>query len=89
MTMIARKITYRGNFNQDALGAIFDITRKTEITGQVKSVSESQIELNLEGDPSMIKLLQHQIERKVKDAISDKTITPIPFQHFVGVTLLT
>jgi hypothetical protein len=86
--MIAKKITYRGTFNQESLSAIYDITRKTEITGQVKSVSESEIELNLEGDPSMIKLVQHQIERKVKTAISDKTVTSIPYQHYVGVILL-
>ncbi len=86
--MIARKITYRGTFSQECLSTMYDITRKTEITGQVRSVSESEIELNLEGDPSMIKLVQHQIERKVKTAISDKTVTPIPYQHYVGVILL-
>ena len=86
--MIARKITYRGTFNQESLGAMYDITRKTEITGQVKSVSESEIELNLEGDPSMIKLVQHQIERKIKTLISDKTVTSIPYQNYIGVVLL-
>ena len=86
--MITRKITYRGNFNQEALSAMFDITRKIEITGEVKSVSAQEIELNLEGDPSMIKLIQHQIERKVKTAITDKTVAMIPQQNYVGVVLL-
>jgi acylphosphatase len=86
--MIARKITYRGTFTQDALGAIYDITRKTEITGQVKSVSDTEIELNLEGDAAVIKLVQHKIEHKVKDIITDKKIEPIPYQYYVGVILL-
>ncbi len=86
--MIARKITYRGNFNDETIGTIFDITRKNEITGQVKKVSDHEVELNLEGDPSMIKLVQHQIERKVKTIISDKSIAQIPYQYYVGVTFL-
>ena len=85
--MIARKITYRGTFNDKNIGEIFDITRKNEITGQVKKVSDSEVELNLEGDPSMIKLIQHQIERKVK--VADKTVVQIPYQNYVGVTFLT
>ncbi len=83
--MIARKIVYRGNFNDDTIGTIFDITRKNEITGIVKKLNNSEVELNLEGDPSMIKLIQHQIERKVKTAITAKTIEPIPYQYYVGV----
>ncbi len=86
--MIARKITYRGNFNDETIGTIFDITRKNEITGQVKKVSDHEVELNLEGDPSMIKLVQHQIERKVKTIISDKSIAQIPYQYYVGLTFL-
>lgn len=86
--MIAKKIIYRGNFNDVAVGEIFDITRKNEITGQVKKVSDKQIELNLEGDASMIKLIQHQIERKVKPHISDKTVESVPYQYYVGVTFL-
>lgn len=86
--MIARKITYRGNFNDVAVGEMFDITRKNEITGQVKKVSDKQVELNLEGDASMIKLIQHQIERKVKPHISEKTVEQIPYQYYVGVTFL-
>jgi acylphosphatase len=86
--MIARKITYRGNFNDVAVGEMYDITRKNEITGQVKKVSNQQVELNLEGDPSQIKLIQHQIERKVKPHISDKTVEPMEYQYYVGVTFL-
>lgn len=86
--MIARKITYRGNFNQTSLGDIFNIARNNEITGQVKKISDQEVELNLEGDPAQIKLIQHQIERKVKSAITNKTIEQIPYQYFVGVTFL-
>lgn len=86
--MIARKINYHGNFTQADLGCVFDITRKIEITGHVKSLLPNQIELVLEGDPSMIKLIQHSIERKVKPAIRKKTVEPIPYQNCVGITLL-
>lgn len=86
--MIARKIVYIGHFNQESLAVMYDITRKTEITGVVKAIGENQIELNLEGDASMIKLIQHQIERRVKSFIKDKTVTPIPYANFIGVTLL-
>jgi hypothetical protein len=87
--MIARKITYKGNFNQEALNIIYDLTRKTEITGQVKMVSDREIVLNLEGDPAFIKLLQHRIDRSAKSYISEKLVEPIPYQRYVGVTLLT
>lgn len=86
--MIARKITYRGNFNQNSLGEIFKIARNNEITGQIKKVSDQKVELNLEGDASSIKLIQHQIERKVKGAITNKTIEQIPYQYYVGITFL-
>lgn len=86
--MIARKITYTGNFNQDAISTIYDITRKTEITGQVMPQGNTVVVLNLEGDASQIKLLQHQIERKIKTAISGKNVEPIPYQYYVGVTFL-
>jgi hypothetical protein len=85
--MIARKITYHGNFNDTAVGEIYNITRDTEITGQVKKISDHEIELNLEGDPSFIKLIQHRIERKVKSLIKDKTVVAIPYQYYIGVTL--
>lgn len=87
--MIARRITYKGNFDQAALGIIYDVTRKNEITGQVQMVNSNEIVLNLEGDPSFIKLIQHQIERKAKSYISGKNVEPIPYQRYVGVTLLT
>lgn len=86
--MIARKITYRGNFNDQAVGDIYNITRDTEITGLVKKVSDHEVELSLEGDASFIKLIQHRIERKVKNAISDKTVVPTEYKYYVGVTLL-
>lgn len=87
--MIARKITYKGNFNQDALNIIFDIARKSEITGQVRMMSDREIVLNLEGDPSFIKLLQHRIDRSAKAFITDKVVEPIPYQRYVGITLLS
>jgi hypothetical protein len=86
--MIARKITYKGNFNLETIGVIYDITRKIEITGQVKAKSPDEVVLNLEGDPSMIKLVQHMVERKVKKAITGKTVEQIPYQYYVGVTFL-
>jgi hypothetical protein len=86
--MIARKITYKGNFNSQDVGVMYDITRKTEITGEVKANGTAEVVLNLEGDPSMIKLIQHQIERKVKLAITDKTVEQLPFMNYIGVTFL-
>ncbi|MBA2405915.1 MAG: hypothetical protein H0V66_14155 [Bdellovibrionales bacterium] len=86
--MIARKITYQGHFNPETLGVIYDITRKIEITGQVKAQGTEEVVLNLEGDPSMIKLVQHMVERKVKAAITGKTVEQIPYQYYVGVTFL-
>ena len=87
--MIARKITYKGSFDQATVGIIYDITRKNEITGQVRLVNDNEIVLNLEGDPSFIKLIQHQIERKAKSHIQGKSIEQIPYQRYIGVTLLT
>lgn len=87
--MIARKITYRGNFTQEVVGMMYDITRKNEITGQVCAKGTGEVELNLEGDAAMIKLVMHQIERKVKSSISDKIIEQIPYQYYVGVILLS
>jgi acylphosphatase len=86
--MIARKIIYRGNFDENTVGTMFDITRKNEITGFVKRLNTSEVELSLEGDPSMIKLIQHQIEHKVKASIKDKVVEPIPFQYYQGVTFI-
>lgn len=87
--MIARKIIYKGNFTKQVVSDIFDITRKIEITGEVKPLGTQEIVLMLEGDPSMIKLVQHQIERKVKPNITGKTVEQIPYQYFNGVTLLS
>jgi hypothetical protein len=36
----------------------------------------------------MIKLLQHQIEHKVKKAITSKSVEQIPFQYYVGINFL-
>lgn len=87
--MIARRVTYKGNFNEEALTIIYDLARKSEITGQVKMMNEREIVLNLEGDPSFIKLLQHRIDRAAKPYISEKLVEQIPYQRYVGVTLLT
>ncbi len=87
--MIARRITYKGNFNEEALLIIYDLTRKTEITGQVKMMNEREIVLNLEGDAAYIKLLQHRIDRAAKSYISERLVEQIPYQRYVGVTLLT
>lgn len=86
--MIARKIVYQGAFDDTSVANMYDITRKNEITGEVKKVNTSAVELILEGDPAQIKLIQHQIERKVKTAITGKTVTQIPFQYFSGLTFL-
>jgi hypothetical protein len=87
--MIARKIIYKGNFNKQVVSDIFDITRKIEITGEVKPLGTQEIVLSLEGDPSMIKLIQHQIERKAKSSITGKTVEQMPYQYFNGITLLS
>jgi acylphosphatase len=87
--MIARKIIYRGHFSDEIVGIMFDITRKNEITGFVKKLNDSEVELSLEGDPSQIKLIQHQIERKIKPSITNKSIEQIPYQNYVGVNFLS
>lgn len=86
--MIARKIIYKGNITPEVVGNIFDITRKNEITGQVKASTPGQVELMLEGDAAVIKLIQHQIEHKMKTVFSEKTVEPIPYQYYKGVVLL-
>ena len=86
--MIARKITYKGHFNLEAIGVIYDITRKQEITGQVKAQGPEEVVLNLEGDAAMIKLVQHMVEHKMKKTITGKTVEQIPFQYYVGVIFL-
>ncbi len=86
--MIARKVIYKGNFTPETMGTIYDIARKIEITGEVRAQGPNEVVLNLEGDPSMIKLVQHRIERTVEKAITDKTVEQIPYQYFVGITYL-
>ena len=85
--MIARKIIYKGNFSSEIVANIFDITRKIEITGEIRPVGATEVILNLEGDPSMIKLIQHQIERKVK-TITGKSVEQIPYQYYQGLNFL-
>lgn len=84
--MIARKVIYRGNFTADAVADMFDIVRKNEITGEVRATNNKEVVLNLEGDPSVIKLIQHQIDRKAKAFIQEKNIEQIPYQHYEGLT---
>lgn len=86
--MIARKIIYKGQFNEEMAHLVFSIVRKNEITGEVKWNQPQEIVLTLEGDPSQIKLIQHQIERRVKVAAQNKTIETIPYQNFHTVTFL-
>lgn len=83
--MICRKIEYRGQFNDQVTGEIFDIVRKIEISGVVTKKSSEVVELLLQGDPSMIKLAMHKIEHKVKTAIKDKVITPMSYQNISGI----
>jgi hypothetical protein len=86
--MIARKIIYQGSFNSQNVGEIYNIARKVEMTGQIKLKSAHEVELILEGDPSMIKLIQHQVERKIKSAITGKTVEPHPYQFFQELVYL-
>ncbi len=86
--MICRKITYRGNFDEKSAIAIFDITRRNEISGEVIYTSSQEIQLNLEGDPSFIKLIQHQIEKSLKNKISHKDVNPLPYQQYTGINFI-
>jgi hypothetical protein len=85
--MIARKIIYKGNLGQNELELVFDISRKIEITGEIR-LDLKNIELNLEGDASMIKLIEHQIERKLGDLIQGKEITAIPYKMYEGLRII-
>ncbi len=85
--MIARKITYRGSFTPATLEEVWDITRRVEITGEVRRAGDGAVELDLEGDPSMIKLVQHQVERRLKDVIRSKEVTPMPYRERHGLVL--
>ena len=86
--MIARKITYEGRLDAAAAEVVFDIARRIEITGEIKFVGPNRVELDLEGDPSMIKLVQHQVERKLKAQVQNKEIISIPYKNYRGLDLL-
>lgn len=87
--MIARKIIYSGNIDLKSALAVYDITRKIEITGEVEYISkDNSVELRLEGDPSMIKLVQHQVERKIPGAIKNKQVTLLPFHNYQTVNFI-
>ncbi len=86
--MICRKITYRGTFDELAAAQMYDITRKNEINGEVKVISPQEIQLNLEGDPSFIKLIQHQIEHSLSDKISNKDVTKLSYQQYSGINFI-
>jgi hypothetical protein len=81
--MIARKITYTGTLDMAAAEAIYDIVRKIEITGEVHFKAPGKVVLDLEGDPSMIKLVQHQVERRV-DGLA-KEVVHLPFKNYQGL----
>jgi hypothetical protein len=81
--MIARKITYTGPLDVSAAESIYDIVRKIEITGEIHFTTPGTIELDLEGDPSMIKLIQHQVESKLKGL--QKSVIPSPFKNYQGL----
>jgi len=81
--MIARKITYTGSLDMAAAETIYDIVRNIEITGEVHFSAPGKVVLDLEGDPSMIKLVQHQVERRV-DGLT-KSVDQIPFRNYQGL----
>ena len=80
--MIARKIIYEGIFDDRTLNAVYELVRKIEITGNLKKNSAGHLELNLEGDLSMIKLIEHQIERKCPTHIKGKEILPAQIMNY-------
>lgn len=86
--MIAKKITYTGNFDSTSAEAMFSIIRQIEMTGELKVKGPTSIELSLEGDLANITLIQHQIKDKFKGVILDKKVEPIPYQNYFGVTLI-
>ncbi|MBL7664442.1 MAG: hypothetical protein JNM93_04870 [Bacteriovoracaceae bacterium] len=86
--MITRQIIYKGQFDETSAAIVYGITRQIEITGEVSSKKPNEIVLNLEGDPSMIKLIQHQVERKLKN-IQEKVVSKLPFKNYQGITLLS
>jgi acylphosphatase len=84
--MISKKIIYTGNFDSEKAGLVYNIARKVEMTGEIKLKSNSMIELILEGDPSMIKLIQHQVERKIKDSITSKIVESHPLENLSALS---
>lgn len=85
--MISRKITYQGQLDAASAETVFDIARRIEITGEIKFVTPNKVELDLEGDPSMIKLVQHQVERSLKSLVQSKEVVTIPFKNYQGLDL--
>lgn len=86
--MIARKITYQGRLDAVSAEVVFDIARRVEITGEIKFVTPNRVELDLEGDAAIIKLVQHQVERKLLSTVEHKEVTTNPFRHYAGLDLL-
>ena len=86
--MITRKITYLGRLDAAAAETVFDLARRIEITGEIKFVTPNKLELDLEGDPSMIKLVQHQVERKLKSLVESKEVITMPYRNYRGLDLL-
>ena len=85
--MITRKITYSGRLDAAAAEMVFDIARRIEITGEIKFTT-NKLELDLEGDPSMIKLVQHQVERKLKALVENKEVVSMPMKNYRGLDFL-
>ena len=86
--MIARKITYTGQFDSKSAETILSIVRQIDMTGEVKVVGPTTIEMYMEGDLANLTLILHQIKEKLKDQILDKKVERIHFQNYVGITLI-
>jgi hypothetical protein len=84
--MIARKIVYTGSIDASKAELIYDIVRNIEITGEIRFTAPGKVQLDLEGDPSMIKLIQHQVERKLMGLT--KEVSQIPFKNYEGLDFL-
>ena len=91
--MIAKKIIYTGAIDLATALAMFDVTRKIEITGEVEfklknATNENTVELRLEGDPANIKLVQHQIERCHPKSIKGKEVVALAFHNYQSLNFL-
>jgi len=84
--MISRKIQYSGNFTKENTNLLYEIIRNIDLKGELHHLGPNSIELRLEGDPSMIKLLEHQIQNRLQNNIEEKVVTPIPFKHYKGLS---